>query len=81
MYMVIYPQSNKNLGRLWLAYTELEGDFTCYNSYLLTLGTFHSQNCTVLHRIKEPPIWQYQLRMWACSGNANYWQGSWAVIN
>ncbi len=35
---------DKNLGRLWLAYTELQGDFTCYNSYLLTLGTLHSQN-------------------------------------
>ncbi len=34
----------KNLGRLWFAYTELQGDFTCYNSYLLTLGTLHSQN-------------------------------------
>ncbi len=30
----------KNLGRLWLAYTEPWGNFTCYNSYLLTLGTF-----------------------------------------
>ncbi len=28
----------KNLGRLWLAYTELQGDFTCYKSYLLTPG-------------------------------------------
>ncbi len=27
----------KNLGRLWLAYTELQVEFTCYNSYLLTL--------------------------------------------
>ncbi len=27
--------SYKNLGQLWLAYTELQGDFTCYNSYLL----------------------------------------------
>ncbi len=36
--------SQKNLGRLWLAYTELQGDFTCYKSYLLTLGTLHSQN-------------------------------------
>ena len=34
----------KNLGRLWLAYTELQGDFTWKNSYLLTLGTLHSQN-------------------------------------
>ncbi len=33
----------KNIGRLWLAYTELQGDFTCYNSYLLTLATLHSQ--------------------------------------
>ncbi len=31
----------KNLGRLWLAYTELQGDFTCFYSYLLTLGTLH----------------------------------------
>ncbi len=30
-------QSRKNLGRLWLAYTEVQGVFTCYNSYLLTL--------------------------------------------
>ncbi len=37
-------QWTKNLGRLWLAYTELQGDFTCYSSYLLTLGTLHSQN-------------------------------------
>ena len=26
----------KNLLRLWLAYTELQDDITCYNSYLLT---------------------------------------------
>ncbi len=32
--------THKNLGRLWLAYTELQGDFKRYNSYLLTLGTF-----------------------------------------
>ncbi len=25
-------QGIKNLGRLWLAYTELQGDFWCYNS-------------------------------------------------
>ncbi len=37
-------KKSKNLGRLWLAYTELLGDFTCCNSYLLTLGTLHSQN-------------------------------------
>ncbi len=28
--------TEKNLGRLWLAYTELQGDCTCYKSYLLT---------------------------------------------
>ncbi len=42
------PGSIKNLGRLWLAYTELQGDFTCYHSYLLTLGTLHSQNKNTL---------------------------------
>ena len=35
---------HKNLGRLWLAYTELQRDFRCYNSHLLPLGTLHSQN-------------------------------------
>ncbi len=29
--------SEMNLGRLWLAYTELQSDCTCYNSYLLIL--------------------------------------------
>ena len=33
------PKKIKNLGRLWLAYTELKGDFTCGNLYLLTLGS------------------------------------------
>ena len=33
----------KNLGRLWVANTEIQDDFTCYNSYLLTLCTLHSQ--------------------------------------
>ena len=36
--------STKNLGRLWLAYTEVQVDFTCYNSYLLTLATLQGQN-------------------------------------
>ena len=36
----------KNLGRLWLAYAELQIEFTCYNSYQLTLGTLHGQNHT-----------------------------------
>ena len=34
----------KNLGRLWLAYTEIQGDFTWYNLYLLTPGTLHGHN-------------------------------------
>ncbi len=29
----------KNLGRLWLAYTEFRANSTCYSSFLLTLGT------------------------------------------
>ena len=44
----------KNLGRLWLASTELQGDFTCYNSYLLTL---HSKKwCVVPNRYNAPLI-------------------------
>ncbi len=34
------------LWRLWLAYTELQGDFTCYNLYLLTC-------CALLHKINR----------------------------
>ncbi len=34
---------SKNLGRFWLAYAELQVEFTCYNSNLLTLVTLHSQ--------------------------------------
>ncbi len=71
----------KNIGRLWLAYTELQGDFTCFNSYLLTLGTLHSQNSAYGCPINEPPLWQYQLRIWACSGTTSYLKGSWAVID
>ncbi len=29
----------KKLGRLWLAYTEVQVDFSCYNLYPLTLDT------------------------------------------
>ena len=35
------PQSQKNLGRLWLAYTELQGDF-----YMLQLMTDDSGHFT-----------------------------------
>ncbi len=35
----------KKLGRLWLGYTELQGDFCCYNSYLLTLTCKIMQGC------------------------------------
>ena len=35
-----YP---KNLGRLWLAYTGLQVDFTSFNSYLLAQATLQSQ--------------------------------------
>ncbi len=38
------PAHAKNLGRLWLAYTEFQADFTCYNSYLLTLCALHCHN-------------------------------------
>ena len=41
-FTVVEEPAAKNLGRLWLAYTEIQGDFTCYNSYPLTLGTLHS---------------------------------------
>ncbi len=65
----IWNSDDKNLGRLWLAYTELQGDFTCYNSYLLTLGTLRSQNSA------------YGGPMWACSQTINYWKGSWADVD
>ncbi len=32
---------SKNLGRLWLAYTELQGDFTCYNVLRSAVGMTH----------------------------------------
>ena len=41
----------KNLGRLWLAYTELQGDFTRYNSYLLIpyndVAAYGTNKCSV----------------------------------
>ncbi len=40
--------TSKNLGRLWLAYTELQGDFTCCNSYLLTQITVSSKDVGLL---------------------------------
>ncbi len=40
-----WVQKGKNVGQLWLAYTELQGDFTGYTStYLLTLDTLPGQN-------------------------------------
>ncbi len=63
---------SKNLGRLWLAYTELQVGFTCYNSYLLTLGTLHSQNSAYGGLIYT------KLRRWGCSDTLNYWKESWA---
>ncbi len=38
-----------------------------------------NKNCWFLHF--KPPLWQYQLRMWACSETNSYWKGSWVVIN
>ena len=35
----LFEWKGKNLGQLWLAYAELQGDFPCYNSHMLTLGT------------------------------------------
>ena len=61
----------KNLGRLWFAYRELQGAFSCHNSYLLTLGTLHSQN-------SDP--YKYQVRMWAFSNTIRQWKGSWAFV-
>ena len=51
----------KNLGRLWLAYTELQGDFTCFNSYLLTLGTLYSQNFIPVSNKDLGLLWHQQL--------------------
>ena len=36
----------------------------------MKLGTL----CTLQHRIKEPPLWEYQLRMWACSVGKDHGQ-------
>ena len=52
----------KNLGRLWLAYTELQGDF-----YML-IGHI---SCSVA-QIKERNPYQYYVRMWACSDASSY---------
>ena len=40
--------NTKNLGRLWLAYKELQADFTCYNSYAL-LVIFMKETCSIGH--------------------------------
>ncbi len=82
----------KNLGRLWLAYTELQGDV-----YMLQLIYVDSRHFTqwylslgwsdlleiknIIFCIKEPPLWQYQVRIWACSGTNSHWKGSWALID
>ncbi len=50
-------------------------NFSCYNTSLLTHGL------RALYRVKEPPLWRYQLRMWAYTGTTSYWKGSLAVIN
>ncbi len=60
-------RTSKTLGRLRLAFTEIQGDFTCYNSHLLTLGTLHSQNSAY-----GGPIYKYHIRMWACSDTSSY---------
>ncbi len=45
---------------------------------MLTLGTLLG---TLLHKIKEPHLCQYQVRIWACSGTTSHWKGSWAFID
>ncbi len=52
----------KNLGRLWLAYSEVQGDFTCYNSYLLTLGT-KDMGMLWHHQLMERIMGSYQLEV------------------
>ncbi len=49
----------KNLGRLWLAYTELQGEF-----YMVQLISSDSRHFTQ-HGIKNPAAWGYQERIWA----------------
>ncbi len=56
----------KNQGRLWLAYTELQGNF-----YMLQLIYVDSRHFTQ----------SYQVRIWACSGTTSHWKGSWAFID
>ncbi len=57
--------------------TELQGDVTCYNSYLLTLGTLHSQFHTYQQMPLARSLHQKNLgQMWTSLGECgkDHWQ-------
>ncbi len=65
-----------NLYLCKLAYTELQGGFN-----MLQLISADSGHFTLLHIIKEPSLWQYQVRIWACPCTTIYPKGSLAVVD
>ncbi len=60
----------KNSGHLWLTYTELRGGFNMLQ--LISVGSCH---------FIQPELWQFQVRIWKCSGTTSYPKGSWAVVD
>ena len=63
----------KSLGRLWLAYTELQNEF-----YMLQLTSIDSRHLT------QPELSlkkHYHVRMWACHDTIRYQKGSWAFVD
>ena len=54
---------SKNSGHLWLAYTELQGAFNMLQLISVDSGHF-----------TQPELWQYQVKIWACSGTTSYIQ-------
>ncbi len=67
-------ENTKNLGRLWLAYTELQGDF-----YMLHLESVNSGHFTQPELRMTPITASY--RKWACLDTITYKKGSWAEVD
>ncbi len=57
--------NGKNLGRFWLAYNKN----ICFG--------FHGTTYICWLRA----LYQFQVRMWACSNTSSYWKGSWADVD
>ena len=74
----------KNLGRLWLAYTELQGDF--YMLQLISVDSWHFTHTmghyhASLHTVKEPDTYKDQVRMWAFYNTPHSRKESWAFVS